>query len=341
MLHIWLQAQTTTNATLARQRYWEYRQRRAKGDGAIAGGDDEEEDVPVTNVIIAGDMSYADSDPQRWSSWLDLMEPLLRSVPTHVAPGNHEVECDDSGNLFQFYENYFANPNRVQEPYRRPYRPRSWDWWRGCSTPSHFQYEYDYGNAYYSYRHGLATVVVLSSYSQSGVNSTQYRWLENELANEYDRTATPWLVVVFHAPLYTTFLGHQDEAPAAAMREAMEDLFMERGVNLVVSGHDHAYLRTHPMYRSERQLDGRAPVYWTLGAGGNREGHSAGYVRPEPEPWVATRSLADFGFGSLLLANATHARLTWTRDGAGGVGRNGGLDEMAVDDDVWIVNPHA
>lgn len=350
MLHIWQQTAQpkqgfTTNATSSRrsleyQQQQQQHQHRAKAGGGGNDGPNEEDtdhNVPVTNVIIAGDMSYADSDPHRWTSWLDLMEPLMRSVPTHVAPGNHEIECDYQGNLFEFYENYFVNPNRVHDPHKRPYRPNSWnDWWRGCSTPSHFQYQYDYGNAFYSYRHGLATIVVLSSYSQSGVNSTQYRWLENELVNEYNRNDTPWLLVVFHAPLYTTFLGHQNEAPATVMRESMEDLFVEHGVNLVVSGHDHAYLRTHPMYRGKRQLDGMAPIYWTLGAGGNREGHSAGYIRSDPEPWVAQRSLADFGFGGLFLPNATHARLTWTRDGVG----LGDPREMAVDDDAWIVNPH-
>lgn len=41
----------------------------------------------VTQVIIAGDLSYADSDPHRWTSWFDIMEPLLRILPLSVAAG--------------------------------------------------------------------------------------------------------------------------------------------------------------------------------------------------------------------------------------------------------------
>lgn len=56
--------------------------------------------VPVSQLLIAGDMAYADSDPTRWTSWLRLMEPLARSLPVHVLPGNHEIEvCVCSGVL--------------------------------------------------------------------------------------------------------------------------------------------------------------------------------------------------------------------------------------------------
>ena len=40
---------------------------------------------PVTQVLIAGDLSYADSEPERWTSWFAIMEPLLRTLPLHVA----------------------------------------------------------------------------------------------------------------------------------------------------------------------------------------------------------------------------------------------------------------
>ena len=59
--------------------------------------DDNSDDVvppPVSQLLIAGDLSYADSNPDRWTSWLELVEPLVRSTPLHVAAGNHEIECD-------------------------------------------------------------------------------------------------------------------------------------------------------------------------------------------------------------------------------------------------------
>jgi len=76
-----------------------------------------------------------------------------------------------------------------------------------------------------------------------------------------------------------------------------------------------------------------APVYLTLGAGGNREGHAQGYRNEsEPESWVAKRTLQDFGYGHLYLPNATHARFQWVRDNT---------SDMQFEDIVWFRNPHA
>ena len=163
----------------------------------------------------------------------------MRSLPLHTLPGNHEIECDTrSREIFVPYEHWVANPNRmgdaVTEPVAEDYRATLWR--RSCTAPSPFRGVYDYGNAFYSYRHGLAHVIALNSYTSSDVHSAQYRWLETELRERFDRSATPWLVVACHAPLYTTFRGHVNEKEVLEMKAAMEPLFVEYGVNLVVSG---------------------------------------------------------------------------------------------------------
>jgi hypothetical protein len=288
---------------------------------------------PVSQLLIAGDMSYADSDPYRWTSWMELMEPLTRSLPLHVAAGNHEIECNtDSNDIFVPYEHYFRNPNRVRDAEMQPiseqYRKSLWR--ESCSTPSAFQGQYIYGNSFYSYDHGSAKIVVLNSYTNATEGSAQYEWTQAELRST-NRTRTPWLIVSFHSPLYTTFLGHVNEIEAVNMKQAMEPLFCLYGVNLVISGHDHAYMRTHSLYEDSVDTEGRSPIYLTLGAGGNREQHSAGYRQDEAETWVAHRTLEDFGYGHLFLANATHAQFRWIRDGTSSFG---------VNDQVWIKNAH-
>jgi Calcineurin-like phosphoesterase len=197
---------------------------------------------PVTQLLIAGDMAYADSNPRRWVTWMDLIEPLSRSLPIHVAAGNHEIECTSNTNdIFVPYENYFHNPNRiadaVMEPVSDDYRRTLW--MHSCSAPSQFQGVYNYGNSFYSYQHGLAHIVVLNSYTGATVGSPQYDWFQHELEHRYDRTAFPWLIVSFHSPLYTTFLGHVDEIEALGMKSAMEPLLVKHGVNFIVSGKYH------------------------------------------------------------------------------------------------------
>jgi hypothetical protein len=165
---------------------------------------------PVSAVLIAGDLSYADGDPHRWERWLDLMEPLLRTTPLQAAPGNHEIECDNiTHNIFGPYENYFRNPNRIAPadvwPVDDDYRKTLWK--ESCTTPSQFMGHYNFGNAFYAFSHGMVQVIVLNSYTDTKAGSVQYNWLETEL-QAVDRAITPWLLVMFHCPLHTTFVGH-------------------------------------------------------------------------------------------------------------------------------------
>ena len=163
----------------------------------------------------------------------------LLNICHHECTTLYFNKCDTtSRNIFGPYEHWFRNPNRLgparTEPVTDDYRQTLWH--QSCSTPSSFRGVYDYGNAFYSYRHGLVHVVALNSYTDASIGSVQYVWLETELRERFDRTVTPWLLVAFHAPLYTTFVGHVNETEVIIMKEAMEPLFVKYRVNLVVSG---------------------------------------------------------------------------------------------------------
>ena len=270
------------------------------------------EDSAVTNLFIAGDLSYADGDPERWESWLDLAEPLLREVPFASVPGNHEVECDKiTHDVFVPYESFFRNPNRIQEAVEHP--P---SWHLDCTAPSEFIGRYDYGNAYFSHKQGLVHTIFLNAYASLLDGSKQREWLINTALPRVDRSLTPWLVVIFHTPLYTTFSNHYGELNPTVMKASgLRQVFENYKVNLVVSGHDHAYMRTKALDSKGRVAkNGAAPIFWTLGAGGNREGH-ARYRNPnEAEDWVAKRDNDEYGFGLFFAPNRTHAHLQWMRD---------------------------
>jgi DNA repair exonuclease SbcCD nuclease subunit len=262
-----------------------------------------------------------------------IQEPLLRSTPLYSIPGNHEIECDNTTNqVFEPYEAYFRNPNRLGPADRRPipddYRKTLWS----CLTSSEFLGHYDFGNAFWSVDHGLAKLIGLNSYTSTVPGSPQYTWLDHELQHNVDRAVTPWLIITFHCPLHTSFRGHNGEVNSLLMLKSMEPLFVQYQVNLVVSGHDHAYLRTKPMRGSTAvDKDESGPIYLTLGAGGNREQHNKGYIHDIPEEWVAKRDISEYGFGHLHLPNATHAHLTWVRDGTTTEG---------IRDSVWLSNQY-
>ena len=190
----------------------------------------------------------------------------------------------------------------VREPITLEYKSSLRD--GHCVSPTTFQANYNFGNSFYSYRHGYVHVIVLNSYSPCTPGTTQYKWLRAELGDRVNRSITPWVMVVTHHPIYTTFYGHGRADGAVPM----ETLFNRFGVNIVISGHDHGYMRSQSL-GMDRTVDVKqvAPVYFIVGTGGSSEGPPSRYKSEKLDYYTAARSIGVTGFGQLIVYNATHA----------------------------------
>ncbi|CAJ1450848.1 unnamed protein product [Effrenium voratum] len=267
-------------------------------------------------VLMTGDLSYADGFFPRWDSFGIMFEPLGARVPSMTCPGNHEYATAEAFKSFAV---------RYPMPYEQ--------------SGSH-------DATYWSRDIGPMHVVSLNSYGSTHSGSFQYKWLERDLKN-FDRTKTPWLVVVMHAPWYNSNLGHLGEAEV--MREDLEDMLFEHGVNLVVAGHVHSYERTWPVYKNATHPCG--PVFINIGDGGNYEGPYSHWLPGEnsSEPaWSAFRQGA-FGIGHLEFSNASHVKFAWKRNACFDHGevdfdpancsssKDNSRDAVRPEDESWIV----
>lgn len=222
--------------------------------------------------VFVGDMSYADdtkptgelahwlfnesdhervTDPssrafpplgtyqRRWDLWGRLVEPLLSRIPFAFNVGNHEWEADSRGRAFGSYVARLP-PDHLAS---------------GSSSPLH-----------YSLDVGPLHLVFLTPYDAHGPGSAQRRWLLADLA-AVDRAKTPWVVATMHAPFYISYTAHFQEVEC--MRLDIEPVLYALGVDLVLTGHVHAYERARPVY--DFALDECAPAYVSVGDGGNLE----------------------------------------------------------------------
>ncbi|CAJ1366025.1 unnamed protein product [Effrenium voratum] len=317
-------------------------------------------DQELQIILHAGDMSYADTNSPRWDSYGMKMEPLASRLQWMVCPGNHEIESDFyTGQNFVAYEARFAMP-AVQEAEFSPSPGQV-----GCKhpfpnvphtgadcTPSEFTCHYDWGNSFYAFDSGPARVISLNSYAHTDQSSAQYNWLKEELAAlERRRANTPWLIIMMHCPFYTSNVAHHKEGQAVLMRDlhGFEELFFQHKAAIVISGHVHAYERSHPVYRNQTKAN--APTYIVVGDGGNREGLASSYL--QAPDWSAFRDGKSFGHGRIVIANKTHMRWEWHRNSQSDSRRVMELAKDAgsasvgslptgtfVDDSVWIINPY-
>ncbi|XP_076886400.1 putative purple acid phosphatase 20 [Bidens hawaiensis] len=235
-------------------------------------------------LLLPGDLSYADFYQPYWDSFGRLVEPLASQRPWMVSQGNHEIE-------------------RIPLIHRERFT--------ACNARWHMPYEESgsSSNLFYSFEVAGVHVIMLGSYTDFGPGSDQYKWLESDL-KKVDRSRTPWLFVLVHAPWYNSNKAHQGEKESTDMRDSMEDLLYNARVDIVFAGHVHAYERFTRVYK--QNADKCGPVHITIGDGGNREGLSTRYQHPQPK--ISVFREASFGHGQLRVVNASHAEWTWHRN---------------------------
>ena len=168
-------------------------------------------------LILPGDLSYADTNQPLWDSFGQLVEPLASSRPWMVTIGNHEME-------------------KIPIVHSEPFTSYNARW----HMP--FEQSGSTSNLYYSFEVAGVHVIMMGSYTDFDTSSTQYQWLEADLG-KVDRSKTPWLVVIVHAPWYNSNTAHQGESESDDMKLAMEELLYGARADVVFAGHVHAYER--------------------------------------------------------------------------------------------------
>ncbi|XP_043703036.1 purple acid phosphatase-like isoform X1 [Telopea speciosissima] len=264
-------------------------------------------------VLYLGDLCYADDWPYhdnvKWDTWGRLVEKSAAYQPWIWTAGNHEID--------------FAP--QLGEPV--PFKP--------FSSRYHTPYNASGSTApfWYSIKRASAHIIVLASYSSYGRSTPQYTWLTTELAN-VNRTETPWLIIIVHAPWYNSDVTHYMEGET--MRVQFEAMAIQYKVDAIFAGHVHAYERSYRISNIAYNITNGlctpvpnqfAPIYVTVGDGGNIEGLAGVFTQPQPS-YSAFREAA-FGHAMFSIKNRTHAYFSWNRN----------QDGYAVESDsLWFYN---
>jgi hypothetical protein len=216
--------------------------------------------TPLKGVVLVGDISYADGDERIWDAWGAQAETLAASVPFLTAAGNHEWRAE-----YQSIDGTFAGyAARTRNPLGA-----------GASADAGFFWSVDAGLMHIVAAAGYCTASGAGGLPCLAPGSPQRAWLERDLAG-VDRALTPWVILILHQPWVNSNLAHSRATEGAPARDALDALVRAAGVDLVVSGHVHAYERSCRVAAGGDSggycvSDASAPYYITVGDGGNRE----------------------------------------------------------------------
>jgi Calcineurin-like phosphoesterase/Bacterial Ig domain len=162
-------------------------------------------------------------------------------------------------------------------------------------APGYFDY-WDNPPHYYSVnRHGwhIISLDSNSAFGQLAPESTQYKWLQDDLATN----TQPCTLAFYHHPLHN--VGDEGSSPALG---DIWNLLASKGVDLVLNGHDHTYQRYLPMDGTGK-VSTAGTTEFVVGAGGHATG-----AFPGTDPNLAFKA-ATFGALKLELgaAGATYS----------------------------------
>ncbi len=197
---------------------------------------------PRFNVVV-GDLSYAgngsgyytngvptdasDFGPANWEAYLGIVGPAAaQSIPWQVGVGNHEMEPLDNFGYVGFTTRF-----------PQAYAPQA-------VTGSPVVKAFTYSNVAVIQLDGNDLSAELSD-NNGYTQGKQTAWLAERLA-EYrsPRSGIDFIIVGFHNCVFSSNTSHGSDG---GIRTVWQGLFDRYEVDLVVSGHVHAYERSYPV----------------------------------------------------------------------------------------------
>jgi hypothetical protein len=175
--------------------------------------------------LMLGDNAYtAGKDVEYQGAIFQVFDAMLRKSVLWPCLGNHDAGSANSPIQFGVYYDIFTLPSQAQAG--------------GVMSGSEAYYSFDYAN--------IHIVCIDSSDSDWSRRGLMMRWLKADLeANKQD-----WLVAYCHHPPYTRGSHNSDndrdsDGRMRLMRETVAPLLEEHGLDLMLSGHSHAYERSY------------------------------------------------------------------------------------------------
>ena len=158
-------------------------------------------------ILSAGDQVNTASDENQYSGYLDHEE--LTSVPQATTIGNH----DSSSNA---YTQHFNLPNETAKG----------------ETAAGTDYWYVYNNT------------LFMNINTNNTSTAEHIAFMKEAIKENQDVR--WKVVVFHHSVYSV-ASHSVESSILKRREELTPVFDDLGIDVVLMGHDHVYVRSNMM----------------------------------------------------------------------------------------------
>ena len=230
-------------------------------------------------ILSTGDNVDFGFDTKAWGAYYNALQPYLYNIPYYSATGNHEYEGNPkiTGSWDSIDPYMVTAKGRINVPKNGPaYRGAGTNGLEPIATGS-IKQRLD-GNTYY-FEYGDAILFVLDysdnisnidetgdkgfSFDSDKAINAQLDWMKSILKTNEKK----WRIVAMH---HGPYLGRLAQPK---YWETVTEAFDESGIDVVISGHDHLYLRTKLMNNNQvTTIPGTGTTYITGGTAGSEFG---------------------------------------------------------------------
>ncbi len=205
--------------------------------------------------LMLGDNAYnTGQDSEYQTAVFDMYPTFLRNTFLWPAIGNHETAQSSTATSFPYLD-IFTLPANGQAG--------------GISSGTEKYYSFDYANVHF--------ICLDSMTSSRSTNGQMLTWLSNDLASTLQR----WIIAYWHHPPYTKGSHNSDtEIELIQMRANALPILEAGGVDLVLSGHSHAYERSF-LLNGHYGLSTTLSTTMKKDAGDGREDGTGAYQKPD------------------------------------------------------------
>ncbi len=186
-------------------------------------------------LLIAGDLVDRGNERTNWDHFFLRAADVFDRVPLMPCVGNHEYL--DMGP--RLYRAFFELPKNGP-----------------AGIDPELVYQFECGDAFFAM---LDSTMAVSDLGQA---RRQAEWLDAALG----QTRATWKLVIFHHPVYPSHPWRD----TPNLREIWVPVFDRHHVDLVLQGHDHAYLRTYPLRGHHRAANPGAGTTYVVAVSGDK-----------------------------------------------------------------------
>ena len=210
-------------------------------------------------LLETGDLIDLSNNEDQWRWYFKQAQGVLGNIAMLPAIGNHEQSTAYPANSFR---EHFTVPNACTDP---------------AVTPGTV-YSFDYGNAHF---------VVLNTENKGAGFTAQKNWADQDMA----KTNKKFIIVALHRGMFAGG-GTTDTF------DAFSSLLDKHKVDLVLQGHDHAYIRTKAIENGVVRTDGEGTVHLESGGSGSKQENA-----PAPTSYMAVTTTPGLPSASVITVN--------------------------------------